>query len=241
MAILRHIKFCFENGNLRLSLSLFNIFEIEIEIWNCHTTLHIWNGHSSSVNIFLTKLLLCVLAAEGGPGRRAITLEPNSKFVRKHLEANNPRLAYMSAQGHFTSDTSPPTNYSHALSWNVSFRFSISRLVPPHMLAKIHPNQGRSSRKYSKSIKEEPFTWIGGGLSLFHHVIRRLRPKQSPPLSYGSLSPGLYKLPSPDQLCVEVRADHRKLRPSRKKSIKTEPSLGSWRGVNFLYLDRILK
>ena len=181
-ATLRHFKFCFENGNLRLSLSLFNIFEIEIEIWNCHTTLHIWNGHSSSVNIFLTKLLLCVLA-EGGPGRRAITLEPNSKFVRKHLEANNPRLAYMSAQGHFTSDTSPPTNYSHALSWNVSFRFSISRLVPPHMLAKIHPNQGRSSRKYSKSIKEEPFTWIGGGLSLFHHVIRRLRPKQSPPLS----------------------------------------------------------
>ena len=87
------------------------------------------------------------------------------------------------------------------------------------MLAKIHPNQGRSSRKYSKSIKEEPFTWMGGGLSLFYHVIRRLRPKQSPPLSYGSLSPGLYKLPSPDQLCVEVdvRADHRKLRPSRKK------------------------
>ena len=40
---------------------------------------------------------------------------------------------------------------------------------------------------------------------------------------------------------VDVRADHRKLRPSRKKSIKTEPSLGSWRGVNFLYLDRIPK
>ena len=145
-ATLCHFKFCFENWNLRLSFSLFNIFEIEN--WNLELSyhiLHIWNGHSSSVNIFLTKLLLCVLA-EGGPGRRAITLEPNSKFVRKHLEAN-PRLAYMSAQGHFTSDTSPPTNYSHALSWNVSFRFSISRLVPPHMLAKIHPNQGRPSRK----------------------------------------------------------------------------------------------
>ena len=126
----------------------------------------------------------------------------------------------MSAQGHFTSDTSPPTNYSHALSWNVSFRFSISRLVPPHMLAKIHPNQGRSSRKYSKSIKEEPFTWMGGGLSLFHHVIRRLCPKQSPPLSYWSLSPGLYKLPSPDQLCVDNIGSGREGRSSQTEAIQ---------------------
>ena len=138
----------------------------EIEIWNCHSTLHIWNGHSSSVNIFLTKLLLCVLA-EGGPGRRAITLEPNSKFVRKHLEANNPRLAYMSAQGHFTSDTSPPTNYSHALSWNVSFRFSISRFVPPHMLAKIHPNQGGPPENIQNLSKKNLLPGWEGGCPFF--------------------------------------------------------------------------
>ena len=54
------------------------------------------------------------------------------------------------------------------------------------------------------------------------------------------------KLPSPDQLCVDSIGSGREGRSSQtealqKKSIKTEPSLGSWRGANFLNLDRIPK